>query len=135
MVHHPWAYLSEFDQHKARSAVHQHSDLLLRGHLHQPLVERVLPPDPSRGCLELAAGCVYENSQYPNAFQWIELSRALKSVRVSFRAWLHNAWTVDRNQPNCPDGHADFKLDERSRRSTPHALPTSLFPRAGKVDC
>lgn len=108
VMHHPWAYLAEFDQHTARSAVHQHCDLLLRGHLHQPLSERVLPPDPSRGCLELAAGCVYENSQYPNAFQWIELSPAGKHVRVHFRAWLDNAWIVDRNRSS--GGHADFEL-------------------------
>ena len=103
VVHHPWEYLAEFDHHAARSAVHQHCDLLLRGHLHQTRPERVVPPDPSRQCLELAAGCVYENSQHPNAFQWIELSPADKSVRVHFRAWLHNAWTVDRNQPGCPE--------------------------------
>jgi hypothetical protein len=86
VVHHPWGYLAEFDQHTARSAVHQHGDLLLRGHLHQPLSERVVPPDPRRACLELAAGCVYDGSQYPNAFQWIELSPATKNVRVLFRA-------------------------------------------------
>src|SRR5512144_3325908 len=99
----------QFDHHATRQAVHQHCDVLLRGHLHFTLSERVLPPDPSRSCLELAAGCVYENGYgYPNAFQWIELSRSGKHVRVLFRAWLHNAWTVDRNQPNCPDGQADF---------------------------
>jgi hypothetical protein len=70
----------------------------------------VVPPDPRRACLELAAGCVYDGSQYPNAFEWIELSPATKNVRVLFRAWLHNDWTIDRNQPNCPDGQADFEL-------------------------
>ena len=129
VLHHPWEYLAEFDCHAARSAVHQHCDLLLRGHLHQPLLERVLPPDPSRACLELAAGCIYENSHYPNAFQWIELSPAGKHVRVLLRAWLHNAWTVDRNQPNCPEGHADFELDARGpsrrvpRRSAAPEIP------------
>ncbi len=73
LLHHPWPYLAEFDQGAARSLVHQHCDLVLRGHLHQPQSERILPPDPGRACLELAAGCVYESSQYPNAFQWIEL--------------------------------------------------------------
>ncbi len=75
----------------------------------------MLPPDPSRACLELAAGCVYEHSQYPNAFQWIELSPTDKRVRVLYRARLHNAWTVDRNQPGCTDGHADFDLSAQPR--------------------
>ena len=39
-----------------------------------------------------------------------------------FRAWLHNAWTIDRNQPGCPDGHADFEL------AAP-ALPPPLVDR------
>jgi hypothetical protein len=86
LVHHPWDYLAEFDCHPARGVVHQHADLLLRGHLHQPLSERVLPPDPSRQCLELAVGCLYEHGTYPNAFQWIELSPERKQVRVLYRA-------------------------------------------------
>ena len=110
LLHHPWDYLAEFDSHAARALVHQHCDLLLRGHLHRPAPERVVPPDPSRACLELPTGCVYETSQYPNAFQWIELSPSGKCVRVHFRAWLHNAWTIDRIQPGCPEGYADFPL-------------------------
>ena len=109
LMHHPWDYLAEFDSHPSRAVVHQSCDLLLRGHLHRRAPERVVPPDPSRGCLELAAGCVYNNSEYPNAFQWIELLPA-KRVRVLFRAWLHDAWTVDRNQPGCPEGRAEFDL-------------------------
>ena len=111
LLHHPWDYFAEFDAEDARAAVHQHCDLLLRGHLHQLRSERVIPPDPARGCLELATGCLYETSVYPNAFQWVELSPAGKRVRVMFRLWKDNAWTIDRNQSNCPDGHADFDLD------------------------
>ena len=144
LLHHPWEYLAEFDHHQARSAVHQHRDLLLRGHLHQPLSERVCPPDPSRQCLELAAGCVYEHSQYPNAFQWIELSPTGKRVRVLFRAWLHNAWTIDRNQPDCPEGHGDFDLavapaparrgrSDPPRKSRPTTWP-GLSERCARVE-
>ncbi|QLH38173.1 MAG: SUMF1/EgtB/PvdO family nonheme iron enzyme [Defluviicoccus sp.] len=115
LLHHPWDYLAEFDCHEARTAIHQHRDLLLRGHLHFPQTERILPPDASRACLELAAGCVYEDSQYPNAFQWIELGPE-KRVRVDFRALIQGAWTIDRNQPGCPEGHADYPLQIKSER-------------------
>lgn len=111
LMHHPWDYLAEFDRHPARALVHQRCDLLLRGHLHFAQSERILPPDPSRSCLELAAGCVYENGYgYPNAFQWIELSPTNKGVRVLYRIWDKNAWSIDRNQPGCPDGYAEFDL-------------------------
>ena len=110
LLHHPWDCLAEFDLEPSRSAIHQHCDLVLRGHLHQTRPERVSRPDPARGCLELAAGCLYESNDFPNAFQWIELTPAGKRVRVLFRAWLHNSWTIDRNQPGCPEGQADFDL-------------------------
>jgi hypothetical protein len=129
LVHHPWDYLAEFDLHDARSLIHQHADLLLRGHLHAPSGERVLPPDPWRHCLELGAGCVYSSSQYPNAFQWIELSPDGKLVRVRFRAWLRNAWTIDRNQAGCHEGFADFELSrERPSRQVSKRTPAPEIP-------
>ncbi len=110
LMHHPWSYLAEFDQDEARANVHEHADLVLRGHLHKPASERIAPPDPTRSCLELAAGSIYEDSQYPNAFQWIELAPDPRSVRVHFRAWLHNDWQIDRNQPGGPQGWVEFSL-------------------------
>ena len=110
LLHHPWDYFAEFDVHETRSAIHQHRDLLLRGHLHFPQTERVVPPDPTRACLELVAGCVYENSRYPNAFQWIELHLEPRCVKVLYRTWTHGAWTIDRNQPGCPEGWYCYDL-------------------------
>ncbi|MBX3515551.1 MAG: SUMF1/EgtB/PvdO family nonheme iron enzyme [Rhodospirillales bacterium] len=134
LVHHPWDYLAEFDTHEARAIIHRHCDLLLRGHLHVPLSARTLPPDPNRGCLELAAGCVYEKSQYSNAFQWIELLPG-KRVRVLFRAWLHNDWTEDRNYPGCPFGWAEYDLaapakPARNRQRNWGRTANSVIPAA-----
>jgi formylglycine-generating enzyme required for sulfatase activity/predicted MPP superfamily phosphohydrolase len=108
LMHHPWDYLAEFDTHEAHQAIHLHRDLVLRGHLHEGEAFRVLPPDPARACLELAAGSVYAGSRHPNAFQWIELRANPKRVRVQFRALVKGAWTEDRNQPGCREGVAEF---------------------------
>ena len=105
LLHHPWDYLAESDSHESRALIHQHCDLVLRGHLHKTQTERVVPPDPSRACLELAAGCVYENSQYPNAFQWVELWPEPKRVKVLYRAWLHKVISNNestKTEMNCP---------------------------------
>ena len=114
LLHHPWDYLAEFDTHEARQAIHLKCDLLLCGHLHAGEASFVRPPDPARACLELAAGCVYDGSRHPNAFQWIELlpqtPAAPRRVRVLFRHWYKGAWDLDRNQPGCPDGMAEFPL-------------------------
>ncbi len=110
LLHHPWDYLAEFDLRESRRGIHQHADLLLRGHLHEPEAARFVAPDPNRSCLELAAGCVYEGSDYPNAFQWIELRPAACMARVHFRLWRDGQWTIDRNQLGCPQGWAEFDL-------------------------
>jgi predicted MPP superfamily phosphohydrolase len=123
LLHHPWDYLAEFDLREARPDLHLHLDLLLRGHLHEGEAAFIRPADPARACLELAAGCVYDDSRHPNAFQWIELWPAPRRVRVFFRAWIKGAWQVDRNQPGCPDGQADFPLD-------PEAAPGQAQPGA-----
>ncbi len=124
LLHHPWDYLAEWDMLESRQAVHLHRDLVLRGHRHASDAADLRPPDPARACVELAAGCVYDGSRHPNAFQWIELWPNPKRVRVLFRAWVKGAWSVDRNQPGCPDGEATFDLAAApSRQGT--APPTA----------
>jgi hypothetical protein len=86
--------------------------VVLRGHLQETEAERIVPPNPSRACLKVAAGCVYQDSRYANAFQWIELGpgEGPRRALVHFRACLHGEWTVDRSQRGCPEGQADFDL-------------------------
>ncbi len=114
LLHHPWSCLDDRDTAETRPLIQLHRDLVLRGHRHQTDSAQIVRPDPKRTCLELAAGCVYDGSPYPNAFQWIELRPATaaepRRVRVRLRAWVQGAWQVDRNQPNCPDGETTFAL-------------------------
>jgi calcineurin-like phosphoesterase family protein len=126
LLHHPWDYLAEWEMHEARETIHLQCDLLLRGHLHAPQTERIVPPDPARACLELAAGCIYESSRYPNAFQWIELYPEPRRVKVLFRAWLRGAWAIDRNQPGCPEGEAEYLLKAANPgQSRPNSGPAT----------
>ncbi|MFZ1415544.1 MAG: HEAT repeat domain-containing protein [Defluviicoccus sp.] len=124
LLHHPWEDLAPFDRKKVRSIVRQKCDLSLRGHLHEPLSEYVIPTDPERGCLELATGCVYAGSDFPNAFQWVELSCPGKRVRIRFRMWKDNAWIVDRNPPSGPGGYADFELYAKTDSGKPFGATT-----------
>ncbi|MBV5272602.1 MAG: metallophosphoesterase, partial [Lamprocystis purpurea] len=121
LMHHPLEYLAAFDLHEARQNIHLHCDLLLHGHRREPAACRVVPADPKRACLELAAGCIYHGSGHPNAFQWLELHPNPKRVRVLFRTWIDGKWTEDRNQPGDHDGDgaADFLLDQPPTTNTP----------------
>ncbi|MFZ4703706.1 MAG: NACHT domain-containing protein, partial [Candidatus Methylumidiphilus sp.] len=136
MLHHPWDYLAESDSHESRALIHQKCDLVLRGHLHKTQTERVNPPDPSRTCLELAAGCVYENSQYPNAFQWVELYSDPRKIRVKFRKWIEGAWAIDRNQPGCPEGATEYDLSastQSNKIANRQAKKTNATPKTKSI--
>jgi len=113
LLHHPWDYLAEWETRAVPQSIHLHRDLVLRGHVHEPDACRYLPPDPRRACVELAAGSVYDGSPYDNAFHWIELFPSPRRVLVHFRLWNRGTWEVDRNQPGCPNGTAQFPLPPR----------------------
>ncbi len=70
LVHHPLTDLA--DGASCRRLLADRVDLLLRGHLHEP--ELSLWKDPDRELRELAAGCLYEHDEYPNACQRIDLT-------------------------------------------------------------
>jgi len=105
LLHHPWAFLAEFDRDTAQRTLYRHRHLILRGHLHQPDLLRIVPADPRQSCIEAAAaGCCYSGKFYPNAFQWIELYSNPRRVVFNFRCWNKDDWQVDRNQSGIPDG-------------------------------
>ncbi len=139
LLHHPWDYLAEFDGAEARRTLHLNRDLILRGHLHTGEAALVRPPDPARACLEVAAGCLYDGSTYPNAFQWIELlpgARATpRRVRLRFRLWNQGDWQEDRNQPGCPDGTCtiDLPLADGASVPTPSRKRTAVRVPARKA--
>jgi hypothetical protein len=48
---------------------------------------------------------------------------------VDFRAWIHNAWDIDRNQPGCPDGTTGkFHICRRPEPPPPPPPPPPLPP-------
>ncbi len=128
LLHHPWASLAEFDRIDAQRTLHRHRDLILRGHLHEPDLDRLVRADPQRSCIEAAAGCCYSGKPYPNAFQWIELSRDPRRVRFHFRCWHQVDWQVDRNQAGCPEGTHTIDLSAPPGHA-PFAGATAAKPR------
>ena len=129
LLHHPWASLAEFDRTEAQRTLHRHRDLILRGHLHEPDLVRLVPADPRRSCIEAAAGCCYSGKPYPNAFQWIELFPDPRRVRFHFRCWHQDDWQVDRNQAGCPEGtHTIDLLALVDRAAAAGAVRASPYP-------
>ncbi len=71
LVHHP---LSECaDGASAWDLLGEYTDLLLRGHQHEPFAE--IRRDPDKGLVELAAGCLSEGAaghSHPNGMQVVD---------------------------------------------------------------
>ncbi len=89
LCHHPLWDLADRD--RASHLLSQHTDLLLRGHLHNP--ELVRRTDPDRSLVELAAGCLYEGhraDQYPNGCQLVTLTLNSQGQPVSVEPWFRS---------------------------------------------
>ncbi len=87
MMHHPLTDLA--DGETCRRDLAERVDLLLRGHLHE--TELSLWSDPDRDLREIAAGCLYEHDEYPNACQRIDITLGEDGrplvYEFRFRAW------------------------------------------------
>ncbi|POZ50544.1 metallophosphoesterase family protein [Methylovulum psychrotolerans] len=91
LCHHPLWDLA--DHAAAKNLLAEHADLLLRGHLHNAVLER--SDDPDRGLVELAAGCLYEGhhaDHYPNGCQLITLQLDGQGRPISVEPWFR-AWS------------------------------------------
>ncbi|MFT3772389.1 MAG: metallophosphoesterase [Minicystis sp.] len=95
LVHHPLTDLA--DGGECRRLLADRVDLLLRGHMHE--ADLSLSRDPDRELRELAAGCLYENDQYENACQRIDLTLddrgKVIGLAVRFRAWSKDGHWFD----------------------------------------
>ena len=128
LVHHPWSFLAEFDSREVDPAMRREMDVVLGGHLHAQ--ESKMMFDPDNACAELAAGCVYDGSQYPNSFQLVELLPVSRQVRIHYRLWRNGQWIADRNAyQECPDGIVTLSLD----RPKEAAKQTTARPKRAKA--
>lgn len=114
LLHHPYSYLREFDGEESELRLQKDYLIVLRGHLHKEKSRVILSPDSSS--LELAAGSSYAGSDYPNAFQLIELDADASSVCVHYRLWKDHNWIVDRNAySNAPNGISHFIIKKEPK--------------------
>lgn len=123
LIHHPTTYLTwqGGEQREVEAWLQRECDLVLRGHLHESASKQHSTPD--HAMLELATGSAYSDSDYPNAFQLVELDFARREVRVHYRLWKDGRWIPDRNAYQAAqDGVAKFPL--KLRGQTPETKPS-----------
>ncbi len=87
LTHHPLH--DHIDAAAARRLLSDSIDLLLRGHMHEASLTTL--QDPDRSFCEVAAGCLYSGSDYPNSINVIDLEcaddGAIEQISIRFRTW------------------------------------------------
>jgi calcineurin-like phosphoesterase family protein len=135
LVHHPFDELA--DMSEVRRLLAERVDVVLRGHLHEP--EPQLWADPERSFLQLAAGCLYENDRYPNAFQVIEAELSAEGRpsgwKLWFRGWSPRGHWYDDDSLYRGSARGKLKIfPSASKTEPPTATPSSTsLPGAGRL--
>lgn len=86
LAHHRLTDLA--DGAECRRLIAERSDLLLRGHLHEPDAE--LWSDPDRSLRENAAGCLYEHDRWPNSMQVIDVTLDSSGRPLRYDLWVRS---------------------------------------------
>ncbi|MCA8991749.1 MAG: metallophosphoesterase [Planctomycetaceae bacterium] len=103
MMHHPLAWLREFDARNTEQAFRSGNVLLLRGHLHRP--DQLCVSTRNGVFHELPAGSLHESHDSPNSFSIIDVSDDYSIARVKTYLWRDRQWIHDRNvYPESADG-------------------------------
>jgi predicted MPP superfamily phosphohydrolase len=155
LIHHPLSSLA--DERSVRDLLAEHTDLLLRGHLHEPDV--LTQSDSDQTLRMLAAGCLYEGdfgNAWPNACHLIDVtldaSGRPERYDLRFRGysdkkrgfWFDDGslspkasggryrWELRSPPPPLPDPREERRLDKFvGREAELEALRGALLPSDG----
>lgn len=114
VVHHPLSWLAPFDAEHVQAEFENRGVIVLSGHEHKtnPIAQK----SPYGEALYLSAGCLYEQREYPNSFEIIDVDVADRKVLVHFRRWQDRRREFDADLETAPEGSEEFDLPSADRR-------------------
>jgi predicted phosphodiesterase len=113
LLHHPFSWLKEFDQNDSGVLLSSDCDFILCGHLHQAQTQRLVTPDS--GAMIIAAGASYEDREYPNTYNFVQIDTKPGKVVLRRYSDTPGFWASDTlTYRNAKDG--TFTFDYRNRR-------------------
>ena len=120
ILHHPLDLLAEFDQATVESRLNTEFDIILFGHLHRPRPEGRKTPQGTSAYSQ--CGCVYQNRDYFNGYQYIKVDLPTRKLEFIVRNYYDKPRRqFDKALNIARDGSFIFSLDD------PHG--TSRVPR------
>ena len=114
LLHHPFDWLSDFDEESCKARLMDSCGFILSGHLHRPGLEQVQTPDAR--VMIIAAGACYEAREHQNSYNLVRLDLEARQGTVFLRAWSDRKggfWTADvQAYRSAIDGRFAFPLDD-----------------------
>lgn len=108
VLHHPDAWIREFDRNDCGTLLIRDFDLVLRGHMHRP------KPESQRNPLGQAVfsegGALYVNREYFNGYCFISLNRETNRVRFRLRRYEDMRQVFEKATNVAPDGEFEVEF-------------------------
>ena len=148
ILHHPFKWLSEFDQNRIEYQLRRGCDFILQGHQHSSNVEIV--GGTFGDCVIIPAGASYdrrmpENPRYANSYNFVHLDLDTGKGAVFLRRWSDdgNRWLED--IVSCEGGVCNLDLSKSDARPSidetlasikliPHQIPAPPRDFKGRED-
>lgn len=86
MFHHPFDWMSEFDESAVASRLFSNFDILLCGHIHRNSPEA--RQTPSGSAVISQAGCLYEHRRHFNGYQYVTFDIDARKATFDIRTWF-----------------------------------------------
>jgi 3',5'-cyclic AMP phosphodiesterase CpdA len=122
VMHHPYEWLTGFDEAFTRSAIEQIRPFVFTGHDHitNPTGEASM-----RGAaIYCRAGCLYASHSYANSYTLLDLDVDQQTVRASIRRWWPGRESFGASEDLAAGGHVDLPWPSSARQLPVAALPT-----------
>lgn len=85
VFHHPFEWLTEFDEAAVSSRIYSEFDLIMCGHIHKSAPEARTTTVGS--AILSQSGCLYQNRKYFNGYQYVSIDQLMQEVTFRIRAW------------------------------------------------
>ena len=112
LIHHPLDWLSPFEQGNIRAKLEASVDVLLQGHFHQVVTEKIVAANG--GYLKLAAGASYQTRQYPNSAMYATFyGNQVTIFPIRYEDTPREEWTLDTSVFPSPSYMGSFVMPAR----------------------
>ncbi len=113
LIHHPLHWLNPVEQGNIRATLEASVDVLLQGHFHQVVTEKIVAANG--GYLKLAAGASYQTRKYPNSAMYATFyGNQVTIFPIRYEETPREEWTLDTSVFPSPSYIGSFVMPGRT---------------------